>query len=126
MEEQGQNRKLAHLQNALKPLTHRFGNSCSAKSGERHDAPCFGRFIFLISLHCGSVFGMSEQARKAYFRVAVKHPGKTRWFYVVMDLKNLEGETLRYPKMRAAKAIKLLFKCHKANSEKAVKPRCPK
>ena len=84
---------------------------------ERHDAPCFGRFIFLISLHCGSVFGMSEQARKAYFRVAVKHPGKTRLFYVVMDLNNLEGETLRYPKMRAAKAIKLLFKVDVPQSE---------
>ena len=48
----------------------------------------------------------TEQTR---FKVKIEHPGKTTEYLVAMDLKTPEGESIDYPRLRAAQAIKLNF-----------------
>ena len=48
----------------------------------------------------------SQQAR---FRVQVKHPDKTKEYLLKLDLETPEGESIDYPRLRAAQTIKLNF-----------------
>jgi hypothetical protein len=48
----------------------------------------------------------TEQTR---FKVKIQHPGKTTEYLIAMDSKTPEGESIDYPRLRAAQAIKLNF-----------------
>jgi hypothetical protein len=54
-------------------------------------------------------FGMSEEVKQSRFRVDLGQPDGTRHYLVVVDLVNLAGEAIGYPKERAAQGINLIF-----------------
>jgi hypothetical protein len=60
-------------------------------------------------MSCGSVFNMSGPAEKIRFRAKVKHPDKEKEYLVILDSETPEGESIDYPRLRAAQAIKLIF-----------------
>jgi hypothetical protein len=68
------------------------------------------------------------ETQQTRFRVEVKHPDKTKEYLLKLDSETPEGESIDYPRLRAAQAIKLNFSLmyNKRNSVKLVKPRHPK
>jgi hypothetical protein len=46
---------------------------------------------------------------QTHFRAEVKHPDKTKEYLLKLDLETPEGESIDYPRLRAAQTIKLIF-----------------
>jgi hypothetical protein len=49
------------------------------------------------------------ETRQTRFRVEVKHPDKTKEYLLKIDSETPEGESIDYPRLRAAQTIKLNF-----------------
>jgi hypothetical protein len=49
------------------------------------------------------------ETRQTRFRVEVKHPDKTKEYLLKLDSETPEGESIDYPRLRAAQTIKLNF-----------------
>jgi hypothetical protein len=49
------------------------------------------------------------ETQQARFRVEVKSPDETKEYLVKLDLETPEGESIDYPRLRAAQTIKLIF-----------------
>jgi hypothetical protein len=53
---------------------------------------------------------MSEQSEQVSLKVKVIHPPIAKEYLLVVDLRDAEGQPFKQSKMRAAEAIRLLFK----------------
>ena len=49
------------------------------------------------------------ETQQTRFRVEVKHPDKTKEYLLKLDSETPAGESIDYPRLRAAQAIKLNF-----------------
>ena len=49
------------------------------------------------------------ETQQSRFRVEVKHPDKTKEYLLRLDYETPEGESIDYPRLRAAQTIKLNF-----------------
>ena len=49
------------------------------------------------------------ETQQIRLRVEVKHPDETKEYLLKLDSKTPEGESIDYPRLRAAQAIKLNF-----------------
>jgi hypothetical protein len=49
------------------------------------------------------------ETQQARFRVEVKRPDETKEYLLKLDLETAEGESIDYPRLRAAQTIKLIF-----------------
>jgi hypothetical protein len=49
------------------------------------------------------------ETQQTRFRVEVKHPDKTKEYLLKLDSETPEGESIDYPRLRAAQTIKLNF-----------------
>ena len=49
------------------------------------------------------------ETQQTRFRVEVKHPDETKEYLLKLDSKTPDGESIEYPRLRAAQTIKLNF-----------------
>jgi hypothetical protein len=49
------------------------------------------------------------EAQQTRFRVEVKHPDETKEYLLKLDSETPDGESIDYPRLRAAQTIKLNF-----------------
>jgi hypothetical protein len=67
-------------------------------------APARRRSGFVIDYGCQGCGTATNQ-----FRVEVKHPDKRKEYLLKLDSETPEGESMDYPRLRAAQTIKLNF-----------------
>jgi hypothetical protein len=49
------------------------------------------------------------ETQQTRFRVEVKHPDETKEYLLKLDSKTPDGESIDYPRLRAAQTVKLFF-----------------